>query len=74
VLPLSSAIAQSVSLLDCAVWAGVALVVQLLVFFAARLVLPDLPQRIARDERAPAALVAALSIGVGILDAACMTW
>jgi uncharacterized membrane protein YjfL (UPF0719 family) len=37
-------------------------------------VLPDLPQRIARDERAAATLVAVLSIGVGILDAACMTW
>jgi putative membrane protein len=46
----------------------------LLVFFATKLVLPDLPQRIARDERAPAILVAVLSIGVGILDAACMTW
>lgn len=74
VLPLASAIAHSVSLLDCAVWGAIALVVQLLVFFATRLVLPDLPQRIARDERAPATLVAALSIGVGILDAACMTY
>jgi putative membrane protein len=74
VLPLASVIAQSVSLLDCAIWAAIALVVQLLVFFAARLVLPDLPQRIARDERAAATLVAVLSIGVGILDAACMTW
>lgn len=74
VLPLASAIAQSVGLVDCAVWGGIALVVQLLVFFAARLLVPDLPERIARDERAPAMLVAVLSVGVGILDAACMTW
>jgi len=74
VLPLSSAIAHSVSLPDCAIWGAIALVVQLLVFFATKLVLPDLLQRIARDERAPAILVAVLSIGVGILDAACMTW
>src|SRR5689334_6816989 len=50
VLPLSSAIAHSVSLPDCAIWGAIALVVQLLVFFATKLVLPDLPQRIARDE------------------------
>jgi putative membrane protein len=74
VIPLASAIAQSVGLVDGAVWSAVALVVQLLAFLVARLLLPDLPARIARDERAAAMLVAALSIGVGILDAACMTW
>lgn len=74
VIPLASAIAHSVGLVDGAVWSAVALVVQLLAFLVARLLLPDLPARIARDERAAAILVAALSIGVGILDAACMTW
>ncbi len=74
VIPLASAIAHSVGLLDCAVWSAIALVVQLLVFLVARVLLPDLPARIARDERAAATLVATLSIGVGILDAACMTW
>lgn len=73
-IPLGSAIAHSVSLADCAVWSGIALLVQLFAFVAARVLLPDLPARIARDARAAATLVAALSIGVGILDAACMTW
>lgn len=73
VLPLASAIAHSVGLLDCAVWGLVALVVQIAAFALARLAIPDLPARIERDERAPAAFVATLSIVVGILDAACMT-
>jgi putative membrane protein len=74
VIPLASAIAHSVSLVDCAVWGVVALVIQLLTFFGARLLLPDLPERIARDERAAGILVASLSIGVGVLNAACMTY
>ncbi|MBO9664451.1 DUF350 domain-containing protein [Dokdonella sp.] len=74
VIPLASAISQSVGLIDCAVWGLVALVVQALTFFAVRLLLPDLPARIERDERAAAILVAALSIGVGVLNAACMTY
>lgn len=74
VVPLASAISQSVGLVDCAIWGLVALVVQALTFFAVRLLLPDLPARIERDERAAAILVAALSIGVGVLNAACMTY
>ncbi|MFC4821110.1 DUF350 domain-containing protein [Dokdonella ginsengisoli] len=74
VIPLASAISQSVGLVDCAVWGLVALIVQALTFFAVRLLLPDLPARIERDERAAAILVAALSIGVGVLNAACMTY
>jgi putative membrane protein len=74
VIPLASAISHSVGLMDCAVWGVVALVVQALTFFAVRLLLPDLPARIERDERAAGILVAALSIGVGILNAACMTY
>jgi putative membrane protein len=74
VIPLASAISHSVGLMDCAVWGLVALVVQALTFFAVRLLLPDLPARIERDERAAGILVAALSIGVGVLNAACMTY
>jgi putative membrane protein len=74
VIPLGSAIAHSVSLLDCALWGVIALVIQVLTFFAARLLLPDLSERIGRDERAAGILIAALSIGVGVLNAACMTY
>lgn len=73
-LPLASAISHSVSLADCAIWGVIALIVQILTFFAARLLITDLPSRIERDERAAAIFVAALSIGVGLLNAACMTY
>jgi putative membrane protein len=74
VIPLASAISHSVGLVDCAIWGLIALIVQALTFYAVRLLLPDLPARIERDERAAGILVAALSIGVGVLNAACMTW
>jgi putative membrane protein len=73
VLPLHSAISHSVNLVDCALWGGVAFVVQLATFFALRLVIRDLPQRITRDELASGVFVACVSIAVGLLNAACMT-
>lgn len=73
-IPLASAIAHSVDLVDCAIWGFVALIVQILVFFAARLLIRDLPARIERDERGAAIFAAALSAGVGLLNAACMTY
>ena len=73
-IPLASAIAHSVGLVDCAVWGLIALIVQILVFFAARVLINDLPARIERDERAAAIFAAALSVGVGLLTAACMTY
>jgi putative membrane protein len=74
VLPLYSAISQSVSLLDCAVWGAIALIVQLLTFFALRLFIRDLPDRIARDEIACGIFVACSSMAVGLLNAASMTY
>lgn len=73
-LPLSSAISHSVGVLDCAVWAGVALVVQVLAFVGLRLSVDRLPQRIAEDEVATGVLVAAVSISVGLLNAASMSY
>ena len=73
VLPLHSAISHSVNLIDCALWGGVAFVVQILTFFALRLVIRDLPQRISRDESASGVFAASVSIAVGLLNAACMT-
>lgn len=73
-LPLASAISQSVSVIDGCVWGVVALVVQALVFFAARLLMPGVSSSIAADNSAAGILLAALSITVGIINAACMTY
>lgn len=74
VLPLHSAISNSVNLIDCVLWGIVALVVQILTFLALRLIIRDLPARIVNGEMASAICVAALSIAVGVLNAASMTW
>ncbi|GAB3478198.1 DUF350 domain-containing protein [Azotobacter salinestris] len=72
-LPASNVIAYSVGLLDFVVWALIAAVVQLLAFFAVHLALRDLAARIQKGEIAAGIYVAAVAVGVGLLNAACMT-
>jgi putative membrane protein len=74
VLPLISAIAHSVSLLDMLVWGAVALVVQIGVYFAVSRLVPHLPREISEGHVAQATLLAALAVAVGLLNAACMTY
>ena len=72
-LPLSSAITHSLSLLDCAVWGAVALIVQVLTFVVLRVVIKQLPERITHGEVATGSFVAATAIAVGLINAACMS-
>ncbi|MFJ2364898.1 DUF350 domain-containing protein [Pseudomonas sp. NPDC087697] len=72
-IPASNVIAYSVSLLDFAVWALIAAVVQLLAFLMTNLVLNGTSERIRNGEIAAAIYVAAVAISVGLLNAACMT-
>lgn len=74
IIPLATAITQSVSLLDGLVWGLVALAIQALTFLAVRFFLGHLPESIAANERGPAIFLAGISLGVGILNAACMTY
>lgn len=73
-LPLASAIVNSATLLDMAVWSAVGLVVQLAVFIAANLVLRDLSRRIEENNMAAGITLAVASIVTGGLSAACMTY
>jgi putative membrane protein len=73
-LPLHAAISNSISLIDCAIWGAVALVVQIAVFVVLRLLIRDLPQRIESGQAATATLAAVVSIGVGLLNAASMSY
>jgi putative membrane protein len=72
-LPLASAIANSVSLVDCAVWGGIALVIQILIFFLVRLPVPKISERIEKNEVASGVWLGAASLAGGILNAASMT-
>lgn len=73
-LPIANVIAHSDTLLDLAVWGGVAGVVQLLAWGLARVALPQLQEDIEAGRMAPAGFVATLSLTVGLLNAACMTY
>jgi putative membrane protein len=73
-LPLSSAITHSLSLLDCAVWGAVALIVQVLTFVVLRVAVKQLPERINQGEIATGIFVAATAIAVGLINAACMSY
>jgi putative membrane protein len=73
VLPLARAVTQSVSELDLVVWGGIALAVQLVVFFAVGKLVPRFAEAIAEGRVAAATLLAALAVAVGVLNAAAMT-
>ena len=73
-MPIANVIAHSDTLLDLAVWGIVAGIVQLLAWGVARVALPRLEKEIAAGRAASAVFVAALSITVGLLNAACMTY
>jgi putative membrane protein len=73
VLPLSRAIAQSVSVVDMLAWGAVALVAQVAVYFAVARAVPRFPEAIRAGRVSAATFLAALAIGVGLLNAAAMT-
>lgn len=73
-LPLSSAITHSLSLLDCAVWGAVALIVQVLTFLVLRIAIKRLPERITQGEVATGSFAGACAISVGLINAACMSY
>ena len=72
-LPLASAIANSFSLIDCAVWGVIALLVQIGVFYLVRLPVPKISERIEKGEMASGLWLGAASLAGGILNAASMT-
>ena len=71
-LPLTSSIGHADGILDMAIWGVIALVVQVGVYYAARLAVPNLSQRIEAGEVAPAIWLGAASVAAGMLNAASM--
>ncbi len=74
VIPLASAIENAQSSLECALWGLMALIVQLIAFFAVRLFLPAISEQIKRGDMAAGIVLASISLAVGILNAASMTF
>ncbi len=73
-MPVANVIAHSDTLLDLASWGAIAGVVQILAYLVARLALPQLDQDIPAGKTAPAIFLAVLSLSVGLINAACMTY
>jgi putative membrane protein len=73
-MPIANVIAHADTLLDLAVWSVIAGLVQLAAWGVARVALPTLKEDIAANRIAPAVFVAALSLTVGLINAACMTY
>lgn len=74
-IALSGAASNSVSLIDFATWGLIALAAQSLAFLVVRFVfMPRIVDRIVANETSAGIMLAATSISVGLLNAACMAY
>ena len=72
-LTLASSIAHSVSFIDFILWGLAAAVIQIFVYFAATMMIKDATPELIGNNVAVGALFGAVSISIGILNAACLT-
>ena len=73
VLPLTTAMQFSVNWLDFVIWAVIAAVVQIAAYFLARVLMPDVSQRIVDGEIAGGAWLGGVALVCGMVNAASMT-
>lgn len=74
-IALAGAASNSVSIVDFIVWGVVALIAQLLAFAILRFTfMPKIAERINNDEVSAGVMLGGVSIAVGLLNAACMTY
>ena len=74
-IALGSAASNSVAVVDFAIWALVAVVAQSLAFAILRFsFMPKIAERINNNEVSAGVMLASMSIAVGLLNAACMTY
>ncbi|OEE81781.1 hypothetical protein A1OQ_20560 [Enterovibrio norvegicus FF-162] len=74
-LAIASAASNSVNLFDFAIWGIVALVAQILAFLIVRYgFMPKLVERIQNNEIPAGIVMGSMSISIGLLNAACMTY
>jgi putative membrane protein len=73
-LPVASAVAHAADIVDCIIWSVIALIVQIVAYYVARIPVSDLSARIEKGEMAAAIWLGLASITAGVLSAASMTW
>lgn len=69
-LPISSALASSVTLIDLLIWGGVALLLQLIAYRIVDVLLRDIPKRIENDEAGAAIVLIAAKLASAMILAA----
>ncbi len=74
VLPLASAVIHSVNPWDMAIWAVVALAVQIVVYLVMRALMPGIVRHIPEGRVGAGVILGAVSLAAGILNAACMSY
>ena len=74
IVPLASAVQHSVNLVDMAVWGLVAMVVQILAFVVVKLCIPSITRDIPENKGSAGFFLGSLSLGVGLINAACMSF
>jgi|SRR3954463_3981529 len=74
VLPLASVVINSLNPWDMALWAAIALVVQIAVYLVVRLIVPDVARHIPEGKVGAGVFLGVVSLAAGILNAASMTY
>jgi putative membrane protein len=74
IVPLASAVQHSVNLVDMALWGAIAMLVQLAAYVVVKLLIPTLTEDIPANKGSTGFFLGSISLGVGLLNAACMSY
>jgi putative membrane protein len=74
VAPLAAAIKYSVNPIDMAIWGVVALVVQIFAYLVCRMLFPTVVVDIPAGKQSTGFVLGIMSLGVGLLNSACMAY
>jgi putative membrane protein len=74
VIPLAAAVEHSVNLADMAIWGLIALFIQVMAFVVVKLVVPSITRDIPAGNGAAGFFLGSMSLAVGVLNAACMSY
>jgi putative membrane protein len=74
IIPLTAAVRFSVNLVDMAMWGLIALAVQVAAFVVTRILIPSITEDIPAGKAAQGFFLGTVSLGVGLLNAACMSY
>jgi len=74
IVPLASAVEHSVGIVDMAIWGAIALAVQVAAYVVIKLMMPTITRGIPEGNVAQGFFLGAVSLGVGLLTSACMSY